>query len=197
MRFRLLGQLIPLFLGAVAAPAVAQKVEPGATVVNADRISGRNSIETIAEGNAEFQRDDTTIKADRLIYRHLEDEAEADGNVTMTRDVDRISGPHLKLKVQDNLGTFDSPSFVIKRAPALVSDTSVPREPATGSGEAERMDFEGEGLYRLTRGKFSTCSPHRDWYVTADDIALDYNREIGEADDAKVVFMDTPIFYWP
>lgn len=197
MRFRLLGQLVPLFLGAMAAPAAAQKVEPGATVVNADRISGRNGIETIAEGNAEFQRDDTTIKADRLIYRHLEDEAEADGNVTLTRDEDRISGPHLKLRVQDNLGVFDSPSFVIKRAPVLVSDTSVPREPVTGSGDAERMDFEGEGLYRLKRGNFSTCSPHRDWYVTADDIALDYNREVGEADDAKVVFMDTPIFYWP
>lgn len=188
--------------GALAAAAVAQTeapqdAEPGATVVTADRISGRNEVETVAEGNAEFRRDATTISADHLTYRHLEDEAEADGNVRMTRDEDRISGPHLRLKVQDNLGVFDQPSFAIKRQPQVTPGGAVLREASIGSGEAERMDFEGEGIYRLTRSTFSTCSPNRDWYIAADEIELDYNREVGTADSAKVVFMDTPIFYWP
>jgi len=190
-----------MFSGALATTAVAQTAtpepEPGATVVTADHISGRNDVETIAEGHAEFQRDTTTITADRLIYRHLEDEAEADGDVLMTRDEDRISGPHLRLKVQDNLGEFDRPSFAIKRQPKPVPGVTVQREASIGSGEAERMDFEGEGLYRLKRGTFSTCSPNRDWFITSDEILLDYNRQIGTADDAKVVFMNTPIFYWP
>jgi LPS-assembly protein len=201
MRIRLLGQLLPLCLGAATATAVAQtappQVEPGATVVTADRISGRNDVETVAEGQAEFQRDNTTIKADRITYRQLEDEAEAEGNVRMTRDEDHISGPHLKLKIQDNLGVFDQPDFAFKRAAKVIPGFDYQREPTVGSGQAERMDFEGEGLYRLTRGTFSTCSPNRDWYVKSDNIALDYNRMVGNADDAKVVFMDTPIFYWP
>jgi LPS-assembly protein len=202
MRIRLLGQLALMSCGALAAAAAAQteapqEVEPGATVVTADSLSGRSDVETIAEGNAEFRRDATTISADRLIYRHLEDEAEADGNVRMTRDEDRISGPHLRLKVQDNLGAFDQPSFAIKRQPLTTPGGTVLREASVGSGEAERMDFEGEGLYRLTRSTFSTCSPNRDWYIAADEIRLDYNREVGNADSATVVFMNTPIFYWP
>ncbi|MBI4997069.1 MAG: LPS-assembly protein LptD [Rhodocyclales bacterium] len=203
MRLRLLGQLVLLLPGALAATAAAQTVttpiepEPGATVVTADRISGRNDVETVADGHAEFRRDTTTITADHLTYRHLEDEAEAEGDVLMIRDEDRISGPHLRLKVQDNLGEFDQPSFAFKRPPKAVPGFDYQREADVGSGDAERMDFEGEGLYRLTRGNFSTCSPNRDWYVAADEIVLDYNRQIGEADSAKVVFMNTPIFYWP
>lgn len=182
---------------AAAAQTATPQVEPGATVVTADRISGRNDVETVAEGQAEFQRDNTTIKADRITYRQLEDEAEAEGNVRMTRDGDRISGPHLRLKIQDNLGTFDKPEFEFKRAPAVVPGVTYQRDPVISSGEAERIDFEGEGLYRLKSGTFSTCSPNRDWYVKSDSISLDYNRMVGNADDAKVVFMDTPIFYWP
>jgi LPS-assembly protein len=202
MRLRLLGQLVLLLPGALAATADAQTVTPlepeaGATIVTADRISGRSDVETIADGHAEFRRDGTTITADRLTYRHLEDEAEADGSVVMTRDEDRISGPHLRLKVQDNLGVFDQPAFAFKREPKVVPGFEYQREATVGSGEAERMDFEGEGRYRLKRGTFSTCSPNRDWYVAADEIDLDYNRQVGEADSAKVVFMDTPIFYWP
>ena len=202
MHIRLLGQLVLLLPGVLAGTAVAQTVTPlepeaGATVVTADRISGRNDVETVADGHAEFRRDDTTITADHLTYRHLEDEAEADGHVVMTRDGDRISGSHLRLKVQDNLGVFDQPAFAFKREPKVVPGFDFRREATVGSGDAERMDFEGEGLYRLMRGTFSTCSPNRDWYVAADEIALDYNRQVGEADSAKVVFMDTPIFYWP
>jgi LPS-assembly protein len=200
MRIRLLGQLAFLLPGIAVTHAGAQTaapVEPGATVVTADRISGRSDVETVAEGNAEFQRDTTTITADSLIYRQLEDEAEADGNVVMKRDQERISGPHLRLKVQDNLGAFDQPDFEFKHESKALPGVDFRREPTIGSGDAERMDFEGEGLYRLIRGTFSTCSPNRDWYLQADEIRLDYNREVGDADSAKVVFKDVPIFYWP
>jgi LPS-assembly protein len=200
MRIRLLGQLVFLPLGALATAAFAQtmpEAAAGATVVTAERISGRNEVETVAEGNAEFRRDNTTIKADRLIYRQLDDEAEADGSVRMMRDEDHISGPRLKLKIQDSLGGFEQPAFSFKRMPKAVSGPNYQRQPIIGSGDAERMDFEGQNLYRLTRGTFSTCSPKRDWYVSASEITLDYNREVGRADDAKIVFMDMPIFYWP
>lgn len=202
MRFRLLGHLILLAFAALAATARAEteappQPEPGATAVTADRISGRSDVETIGDGNAEFRRDDTTITADRLIYRHLEDEAEADGNVRFQRGEDFISGDHLRLRVQDNLGAFEQPHFSFQKPQPEPKPGQPPQRPLIGSGDAERMEFEGEGLYRLTRSTFSTCSPNRDWYVAADQITLDYNREVGEADSATVVFKDTAIFYWP
>jgi LPS-assembly protein len=200
MQFRLRERMFFMLLGALAGPAIAQKapsptVAPGATEIIADHLSGRNDVETVAQGHAEFHRDNTTISADRLIYRHLDDEAEGEGNVVMKRDDDLIAGPHMRLKVQDNLGVFDQPRYQFKRAPP--EGVKLLREPETASGEANRMDFEGSGLYRLNQATFSTCSPNRDWYIVADEISLDYNLERGEADHAKVVFKDTPIFYWP
>lgn len=200
MHFRLREQWLLVFLGALAANADAQTaapIQPGATEVVADHISGRNDVETVADGKAEFRRDNTTIKADRLTYRHLEDEAEADGNVRMTRDEDYVAGPHLRLRVQDNLGVFDHPEFAFKHRPPLDQTTGLQLPMVIGSGEAERLDFEGDGLYRLNKGTFSTCSPNRDWYISADEISLDYIRQVGTADNAKVVFKETPIFYWP
>ncbi|MBU1236000.1 MAG: LPS-assembly protein LptD [Gammaproteobacteria bacterium] len=187
----------PLAAGALAQTATPRTAEPGPAEVSADSISGRSDVETIAEGNAEFRRDDTAISADTLIYRHLEDEVEATGNVRMKKNGDLLTGPHLRLQVQDNLGVLDQPAYVIKRPPKVVPGVSVPREPDVGSGEAERLDFEGEGVYRLKKSTFTTCTPNRDWYIVSDEMSLDYNRQTGVADSTKVVFMDTPIFYWP
>ena len=200
MRFRRRGLWLAVILTtqalAVSAEA-ADKLPPGTAEVVADRISGRTEVETVAEGNAEFRRDNVTINADRVVYRQLDDEAEANGNVRFKRDDDWMSGPHLRIKVRDSIGVFDQPQFSFKHQPPPDRVTGRRLAPVIGSGEAEHIDFQGEGQYRLDKGTFSTCSPNRDWYVSAGEIGLDYVHEIGKADAAKVVFMDTPIFYWP
>jgi LPS-assembly protein len=201
MHFRLREQLVFMFLGALAASAAAQtlpsKAGAGGTEIIADHITGRSDVETVADGHAELHRDETTVTADSLIYRNLEDEVEATGDVHLKRDDDLVTGPHLRLKVQDNLGTFDEPQYSFKRVPKAKALLDLPRKPVIGSGEASSMEFEGNNLYRLVTAKFSTCSPNRDWYVSADDIRLDFNREVGEATGATVVFKDVPILYSP
>lgn len=192
-----MGLTLGVLVTAARGEAPTAELPAGATEVVADRISGQNEVETTAEGNVEFRRDNIFISADRVIYRQLDDEAEAQGNVYLKRNEDVISGPHLKLKIQDNLGFFEHPSFVFRHLPPPDQETGAQLQPVLGSGDAERIDFAGEGQYRLSKGSFSTCSPNRDWYLTADNMELDYVRETGTADDAKVVFMDTPIFYWP
>jgi LPS-assembly protein len=201
MHFRLRERLILTFLGALAGSAVAQtsptKDEPGKTEIIADHINGRGDVETAAVGNAELHRDTTTVTADSLIYRGLEDEVEATGNVRLKRDDDVITGPHMRLKVQDNLGAFDQPQYSFKRVPKVKTPLDLPRKPVIASGDGASMDFEGNGLYHLFTANFSTCSPNRDWYIAADDIRLDYNREVGQANGATVVFKDMPILYAP
>lgn len=178
--------------GAVAAG------DADSTVIQADRILGRNDVETVAEGGVELRQADSIITADHLKYRHLEDEAEAEGNVRLTRDEDVISGPRMRLRVRDSEGVFEQPHYLIKRLPKTDSPQAQTRQPVAGTGEASRLDFEGEGLYRFTSATYSTCTPpNRDWYVEADEISLDYNHETGEASRSKVVFKDVPIFYWP
>ena len=70
--------------------------------------------------------------------------------------------------------------------------------PSEGSGQAERVDFQGENQFHLTSATYSTCKPGRpDWYLQSSEMHLDYDEEVGDAKHASVWFKDVPIFYFP
>ena len=80
-----------------------------------------------------------------------------------------------------------------------ISSDEPPDLPVTEArGSAQRMDFEGENKMRLFNGNYTTCKPgDNGWYVKADELALDYDREIGEGSNGTVYFKDVPIFHSP
>lgn len=80
-----------------------------------------------------------------------------------------------------------------------VSAEDPPPPPMTEArGSAQRLDFEGENKMRLIDGNYTTCKPgDTGWYVRADEIALDYDREVGEGKNGTVYFQNAPIFYSP
>jgi LPS-assembly protein len=186
--------------------------------VAASRIEGRAGNEVVAEGTAELRKSNTTIGADRLTFWKIENEVEAAGSVRLTRDADVMTGPKLRLNLTDSTGFFEQPKYSITRA------ASVPRNPSTmvaaaripppvviagevvsdtrglttGRGAADHLEFQGENRVRLTNATYSTCTADKpDWYAQAKELRLDYDRELGEADGAKLVFKDTPLFYTP
>jgi LPS-assembly protein len=194
---------------AAAEPAVAGPAKPaaqaaaaaplplGTTAISALRIHGSRSIELVAEGEAELQRDDTVLTADKVTYREPTDEVVAEGNVVLSRGTDTIRGPQATLVVGDQTGRFESPQYQLSRArgPALAGDA--PRS-VSGSGEADVLNLEGENQYRLENATWTTCSPtDPDWYIKARELELDYDREVGTAHGSSIVFMDTPIFWMP
>ena len=178
---------------AAERPALA----PGETAVSALRIHGERGIELVAEGEAELQRDDTVLTADKVTYREPTDEVIAEGDVVLSRGGDTIRGPKATLVVGDRVGSFETPTYELSRArpPALAGDA--PRTVA-GSGEADLLRLEGENQYRLANATWTTCSPQDpDWYIRARELELDYDREVGTARGSSIVFMDTPIFWMP
>ena len=65
-------------------------------------------------------------------------------------------------------------------------------------GNAERIDFEGENKLRIINGNYTTCKPgDPGWYLKADEIALDYDREVGEGKSGTLYFQNVPIFHSP
>ena len=179
-----------------AAPAPAA-LAPGMTAVSALRLSGSRGVELIAEGEAELQRDDTVLTADKVTYREPTDEALAEGNVVLSRGTDTIRGPRATLVVGDRTGEFESPRYELSRArsPGLAGEA--PRA-VSGSGEADVLRLEGENQYRLKNATWTTCSPtDPDWYIKARELELDYDREVGTAHRSSIVFMDTPLFWMP
>lgn len=72
------------------------------------------------------------------------------------------------------------------------------RRPSEATGQAERLDFEGENQFRFSRATYSTCKPgQEDWYLRADSLHLDYDREVANVRHATLRFKEAPIFYLP
>lgn len=192
-------------VGGMPAPASAPDeltdpaavAQPGTTEVRARRIRGTRAVELVAEGEVELQRDDLTLTADRLNYRELSDEVSAEGQVHFQRGSAEVSGPRASLVLGERTGRFEAPAYAIStlRPGARSGD---PMQQISGSGHAEAMDFEGENQYRLRNATWSTCkSADPDWYLKAQDLQLDYDREIGTSRGSTVVFKDMPIFWMP
>jgi len=203
---------VPFVGSTTSVPIAAQPVssDKAPVLIEADRIDGTTSVETVALGNVDLQRADRTLKSDRLVYREPIDEAEATGNVKLTGTGEVITGPHLKLKLGDSIGTFDSPAYSVHRLPVPAKDSSNPldqygnlkRKPAVldASGTAVRLNFEGKDRYRMSDATYSTCPASKagqDWFVRVSDLSLDYTQSLAVAKGATVYFMDMPILYSP
>ncbi|MDZ4316449.1 MAG: LPS-assembly protein LptD [Azonexus sp.] len=92
-------------------------------------------------------------------------------------------GAPMMLNVPDSYG-------LATKAPAT--------RPSEGSGQAERVDFQGENQIHLTTATYSTCKPGRpDWYLQASEMHLDYDEDVADAKHASLWFKDVPIFYFP
>jgi LPS-assembly protein len=183
------------------------------TFLTADRIEGLGSVEVQATGNAEIRRGDTALTADRIWYFAEDDEAEATGNVRLRIGGDEMTGPRLRMRLGDSSGIFEQPSFRFAQRtvqsrlkkglppPAQVTATGTTRlmVDVEGRGEASAIRFEGDERYRLTDGTFTTCKPGEDdWYIQAEELDIDMQREVGTARGASLTFLgvSTPRIPW-
>lgn len=187
-----------LALLALSRGALAVGSADAPTEVEAARIQGRTGVELSAEGNASLRRSGVELKADSISYRELTDEAVAEGNVELRQGSDVMRGPGVKLKVQEQVGEFDSPTYSITRESGGGAEGVDATRTVAGGGSADKLYFEGENQFRLEGATWSTCpAPDPDWYIRAGELKLDYDREVGVARGGSVVFKDVPIFYLP
>jgi LPS-assembly protein len=173
---------------AVAAPAPAASAPKAPTIIlQARELRGRPDLETIAEGDAEFQRGDMNIRADQLSYEQADDEALARGNVRVARDGNVFSGPELRLKVQRFEGYFLNPTYFFSRAGA--------------GGTAERIDFTDAQRSVATRATYSSCpadgSGGPAWLLSSSKVSLDFDANEGIAEQAVLRFYGVPILAAP
>ncbi len=160
--------------------------------ITADRLEGVSEKETIAEGKAEINRGTTAIFADWLRFDNEAEEVEAKGSVRIERDGDVVTGPALRYRMNDGTGVFESPVFSI--APRPRRDL----EPVSARGSAGKVEFQGEDHYRVLGGSFTTCKPgNEDWVLRAEQLDLDYGKNLGTAKWATLYFMDTPLIKTP
>ncbi|MCK9381195.1 MAG: LPS assembly protein LptD [Sulfuritalea sp.] len=193
---------------AAVMPYLKRQGELLPAFIAADQIAGQNDVEVVADGNVELRKRNTILLSDRLTYWQEADEVEAEGNVRLSRDGDRVRGPKMRMKMEDSTGFFEQPEYNIRRiktgsAATLWTGTEerVSPELTTGQGTAARMEFEGEGKYRLTDATYSTCTPATghdpEWFARTTDLRLNYDDEVGTARNATLYFKGAPILYSP
>src|SRR5436309_10733277 len=161
-------------------------------IVDADRIEGVAGKDTTARGNASLRRGGLSIRADSLTYHEGNEEVEASGNVRLQRNGDTLKGPALRYSIRDATGLFEKPDFTFTPRP------KTGQQPVSARGQAESIEFLGENQYRIKDGFFTSCKPGDDgWLVKADELDLDFTREVGTARGAKVYFEGLPVIAAP
>ena len=157
------------------------------SILQAQTLSGRPDLDTIAEGNAEFRRGGTVIRADRLTYQAPDDLAIAKGNVHISRDGNIYTGPELQLKVQRFEGFFLNPTYRFSRIGA--------------GGTAQRVDFLDEQRAVASRATYTSCpsdgSGTPAWLLSTDRVQIDFANNEGIADNAVLRFYGVPILAAP
>ncbi len=156
-------------------------------ILQAQEVRGRPDLETVAEGNVEFRRGGVVIRSDRLTYEQPEDLAIARGNVRISRDGNRYSGPELQLRIQRFEGFFLNPTYYFARTGA--------------GGTAQRIDFLDEQRSIASGATYTSCTPDGTgtpaWLLTTDRVTLDFGTNEGIADGAVLRFLGVPILAAP
>jgi LPS-assembly protein len=161
-------------------------------ILDADRIEGVAGKDTTAQGNASLRQGDLSIRADSLTYHEGNENVEARGNVRLQRKDDTLKGPSLRYSIRDATGVFEKPDFTFTPLP------KTGQQPVSARGQAETIEFLGESQYRIKDGFFTSCKPGDDgWLVRADELDLDFTRDVGTARGARVYFEGLPIIAAP
>lgn len=168
--------------------------------IEADILRGRPDKETEAEGDVKLRKRGNAIFADWLRYDKPENEITAVGNVRIDQRGDVTEGDRLHFNLETERGFMDKSRYTLTPAvPVAPPVSGIPPFAQTDArGSAERLLFEGPGLYRAQHAQYTTCGPgNDDWFIRARDLLIDKDRDVGVARDASIVFMGLPIFYSP
>ena len=176
-----------------SSPRLAEKQPEGPgnevpTFVYGDQITGRTSLETTIEGNAELRRGKTSLRADRLEYFQPDDLVKTRGNVRVSNAGNLFWGPELELKIDTFEGAFTQPSYQFL---------------AGGNGKAAQIIFVDDKHFVANQATYTTCERGNedswmpDWQMTGERFTFDFDKEIGTATSATLRFKDVPILHWP
>lgn len=81
----------------------------------ADSMGGQADNQTVAEGSVELRKAGTLLFADRAVYRTVDDEVEATGNVRLMQDGASMDTPYLRMRLADQIGYAKDVDYHIVR----------------------------------------------------------------------------------
>ena len=202
----------PLFLVADSMDGQADRVtvaegnvelRKAGSLLFADKVTYRvldDEVEAI--GNVRLMQDGAVMDTPYLRMRLADQIGHAEKvDYQITRQVDNEfyrTGSSIIAVATSDSSSAGAPMMLNVPNTYGLPTTVPPRRPSAASGHAERIDFEGENQFRFSRTSYSTCKPGQDdWRLQAEEMHLDYDRQIGDVSNATLWFQETPILYLP
>ena len=151
----------------------------------ADRIDAKLDESARFSGNVELRRGNLHLFADEVLYNQADNHLDASGHIYLRRDNgETLLAPLLRYDLDTERGYSEDAQFSFAGS--------------AGRAAAGRIRFEGRDLLRLESVRYTTCPPDRDdWYLHASRLTLDKTEQTGTARNARITFMQVPIFYSP
>ena len=149
----------PALNSAPASSATPETQGAAPTIVNARQIKGKKGNQIEATGKAELQNQGQTIFADRLLYMEGTRDVIADGSVRVEQGGDVVTGPHLELNLDSNIGDMLQPEFFIGENDA--------------HGSADALHMSGKENYTLRNVSYTTCpAGNDDWLLKMSELNI-------------------------
>ena len=103
----------------VMSPLPKEDSVPRPVFINSKRMHGVADQEFVAEEEAELRKVGTVLTADKLTYWPVEDEVEAEGNARLEQGEDLVTGPKMRMRLEDKVGFIDQATYRITRQSLL------------------------------------------------------------------------------
>ncbi len=182
----------------------ARSAAPAPLYMEADRIQGYTERTTEASGNARARSRGQAFAADWMRFDHANAELTAIGNVHVEQGAYVVDGLRLRYDLDTERGVMESARYAVNprvtgNLPIAVSASSGGGSPPfDGRGVAQRILFEGPGLFRARQSSFTTCEPGNDaWQLRSEDLQIYRDKGEGVARNATVDLYGVPVFYAP
>jgi len=158
--------------------------EQAATDFNAERISSGDPSHYVMEGNAEIQRLDQLIRADRITYDNETTAYSASGNL-------RYQDRDLLMSASDAEGNSTSRQSTLHHVRYQLLSSR-------GNGTADSIIVNDAQHAELNLPTYTTCDVDAAaWTIRAHDITINQDEGVGRGHDVTFLVHDTPIFWLP
>jgi len=163
---------------------ITQTPFPDAVYLEADTGTIRQQGTSELHGNVIIQQNQTRFNADSASYNRINDEVNAQGNVSLTAPNLKLGSSHIQYHLKAQSGTIAQATYEVGKEGA--------------NGKSRQIKQQNQDKLTLFDASFSTCPANvNSWHISSSEIHLNNKTQTGTARGVKFHVGNFPIFYYP
>lgn len=156
------------------------------TRITADKVQGQSKVAVAAQGDVIVEHNDKVLNAAWVEYDQTRDIVRAGDSFVLYENGSTVTGEKLEYNLAKGTGSTENARLEAEHEGRRLQSVS------------EKAELKGKDQYVLHNTKFNTCSRgDASWYIAASSIEADYEKGVGVAKNAKLVFGGVPVLYTP